>query len=100
MEVREDKVSARPLHLLRECPKTFISQFSHDVIQLYFWSKQYNNALPDSGGINDQNALVMEALGVVAEEFQKVQLWQRHNEKTEEDKRQQRDKRERALNRR
>jgi hypothetical protein len=77
-EVREDKVSIRRLHILRECPKSFISQFSHDVMQMYVWSQQYNNALPDRGGLQNQNALVMEAMSVVRDEIAKVEEWRRH----------------------
>lgn len=85
-ELRDDKVTIRRLHTLRECPKTFISQFSHDVIQLYMWSLQFNNALPDAGGINDQNALVMSALSVVRDEMQKVEMWRMHEDRTKADR--------------
>jgi hypothetical protein len=95
-EVRADSVSTRPLHILRECPKTFISDFSHDVMRLHLTSVQFNNALPDVGGINDQNAVVMDALNVVRDELHKVEAWTRHTHETERARKQ---KREQALNR-
>jgi hypothetical protein len=85
-EVREDKITSRRLHILRECPKTFISQFSRDVIELYLYSMQFNNALPEAGGINDQNATVMQALSIVRAEMHKVEMWQQHVATTKADK--------------
>lgn len=76
-ELRSDKISSRRLHTLRECPKTFISQFSHDVIRLYNYTVQFN-ALPEAGGINDQIAVVMTALSVVRDEMNKVEAWRLH----------------------
>lgn len=74
-ETREDGNTARRLHILRECPKTLITSFSHDVIQLYMWSQQFNGALPEPGGLHDQNAIVMEALSLVHAERQKAEAW-------------------------
>jgi hypothetical protein len=37
------------------------------------WSVQFNNALPDPGGIRNQYALVMESLAVVRDEVRKVE---------------------------
>lgn len=79
---KQDSHSARRLHILRECPKTLITHFSHDVIQLYMWSTQFNGALPEPGGLLDQNAVVMEALALVHSEKQKVETWQLHEERT------------------
>jgi hypothetical protein len=64
---------------------------------MYTWSTQFNNALPDNGGINDQNALVMQALSIVREEFSKVEAWRRHDE---EIKREREAKRKKALGQR
>jgi len=85
-ELRDDGISSRPLHILRECPKTYISNFSRDVIGLYTQSVQFNNALPDAGGINDQNAVVMEALSIVREEVFRVEQWRRYQEKLKRDR--------------
>lgn len=74
------------MHNLRECPKTYLTQFSHDVIQLHMWSIAYGNALPDAGGLNDQIAVVMEALSVVRDELVKVEAWRRHEEKIKADR--------------
>lgn len=74
------------MHILRECPTSYVSSFSRDVIGLYTQSVQFNNALPDAGGINDQNAVVMQALTIVREEIHRVELWRRHQDKIKKDR--------------
>jgi hypothetical protein len=50
------------------------------------WSVQFNNALPNKGGLGQQIAVVMEALSVVRDEMHKVEEWKRHQQKIEEEK--------------
>lgn len=50
------------------------------------YSVQFNNALPESGGILEQNALVMNALMVVREEVHKVEEWRRWEEAQRKDR--------------
>jgi hypothetical protein len=50
-------------------------------MQLYAWTVQFENALPYEGGVLDQPALVMEALGTVRDEYHKVEKWREHEEK-------------------
>lgn len=87
------------MHILRECPKTFISEFSQDVFRLYMWSQAHNNALPDAGGLNDQIAVVMDAMSVIRDEQCKVEAWQRHVETAKADKARQRERMQRGSRR-
>jgi hypothetical protein len=91
-EVRKDKITTRRLHILRECPITFISEFSRDIVRLHAWSQAHNGALPDSGGINDQTAVVMEALSVVRDEFSKVEVWRSQQARQQAEREAKRDK--------
>jgi hypothetical protein len=76
------------LHLIRECPKTLVTQFSTDAIQLYSYHAQSNNALPDRGGVNQQLALVMEAFAVIRDESIKVQKVRMEEEEEKNKKKQ------------
>jgi hypothetical protein len=50
------------------------------------WSTQFNGALPEPGGLADQNAVVMEALAVVHSEYAKVEAWRIHESRKKQER--------------
>lgn len=61
----------RTNHKLLECPKSYVTQDSHEVLELYALMKRLK-ALPDVGGILDQPAIIVDAINVIENELEDV----------------------------
>lgn len=67
------KGTYQTLHTLKECPKSYVTAESMDVLDMYALHKQFK-ALPHSGGLLDQPAILMDALSCVDAEMHQVRL--------------------------